>query len=349
MEKSKKIVSLFVIVVLMLSLTGCGSQQPQVKTGEPELHNITDMAGREVVVPKEINKVFCVSPVGTIFVYTLNPDLLVGWNYELNSAEKKYILPQYHSLPNLGGWYAKATCNIEELLKVNPDAIFSVGYLDVEQANEIQQQTGIPVVMIDADNFTTLDKAYEFAGKLLNLEDRANELGTYCRETVNDIQAKAATIPEDQKVRVYYAEGASGLETDPKGSRHVETLDIVGGLNVAEVELKGGMGMTPVSLEQVIAWNPEAILSWNDAQGGYYSKILTDPKWASIAAVNNERVYAVPSGPFNWFDRPPSVNRIIGLKWLGNLLYPEIYQYNIAKEAKDFIKNSIIMILPKKN
>ncbi|HAA08858.1 MAG: ABC transporter substrate-binding protein [Syntrophomonadaceae bacterium] len=338
MEKSKKIVSLFVIVVLMLSLTGCGSQQPQVKTGEPELHNITDMAGREVVVPKEINKVFCVSPVGTIFVYTLNPDLLVGWNYELNSAEKKYILPQYHSLPNLGGWYAKATCNIEELLKVNPDAIFSVGYLDVEQANEIQQQTGIPVVMIDADNFTTLDKAYEFAGKLLNLEDRANELGTYCRETVNDIQAKAATIPEDQKVRVYYAEGASGLETDPKGSRHVETLDIVGGLNVAEVELKGGMGMTPVSLEQVIAWNPEAILSWNDAQGGYYSKILTDPKWASIAAVNNERVYAVPSGPFNWFDRPPSVNRIIGLKWLGNLLYPEIYQYDIAKEAKEFYK-----------
>ena len=103
MEKSKKIVSLFVIVVLMLSLTGCGSQQPQVKTGEPELHNITDMAGREVVVPKEINKVFCVSPVGTIFVYTLNPDLLVGWNYELNSAEKKYILPQYHSLPNLEG------------------------------------------------------------------------------------------------------------------------------------------------------------------------------------------------------------------------------------------------------
>lgn len=337
MEKSRKIISLLVMMVLMLSLAGCG-QQPQANTDEPELHTITDMADREVVVPKEINKVFCVSPVGTIFVYTLNPDLLVGWNYELNSVEEKYILPQYHSLPNLGGWYAKATCNVEELLKINPDVILSVGYLEIEQINEIQQQTGIPVVMIDGDNFTSLDKAYEFAGKLLNLEDKANELSAYCRETVNDINAKAATIPEDQKVGVYYAEGASGLETDPRGSRHVEALDIVGGLNVAEVDLKGGMGMTPVSLEQVLAWNPEVIISWNEAQGGYYSKMLTDSKWESIAAIKNKKVYAVPSGPFNWFDRPPSVNRIIGLKWLGNLLYPETYQYDMAKEAKEFYK-----------
>jgi iron complex transport system substrate-binding protein len=337
MEKSRKIVSLLVMMVLMLSLASCG-QSPQAKTDKPELHTITDMAGREVVVPKEINKVFCPSPVGTIFVYTLDPDLLVGWNYELRSGEKEYILAQYHSLPNLGGWYAKATCNIEELLKINPDVILNVGSLDVEQTNKIQEQTGIPVVMIDTDDFANFDKAYEFAGKLLNLEDRANELGSYCRETVNDILAKAATIPEDQKVRVYYAEGASGLETDPKGSSHVETLDIVGGLNVAEVDLKGGMGMTPVSLEQVLAWNPEVIISWNEAQGGYYSKMLTDSKWESIAAIKNKKVYAVPSGPFNWFDRPPSVNRIIGLKWLGNLLYPETYQYDMAKEAKEFYK-----------
>ena len=118
MEKSRKIVSLLVMMVLMLSLASCG-QSPQAKTDKPELHTITDMAGREVVVPKEINKVFCPSPVGTIFVYTLDPDLLVGWNYELRSGEKEYILAQYHSLPNLGGWYAKATCNIEELLKIN--------------------------------------------------------------------------------------------------------------------------------------------------------------------------------------------------------------------------------------
>ena len=342
MKTTRKLIVLFMIMALVLSfgLSGCGKEQTQetAKITEPEIRTITDMAGREVKVPAKIDKVFCVSPVGTIFVYSLDPDLLIGWNYELRPGEKEYILPEYQSLPNLGGWYAKATCNIEELLKINPDVILSVGYLDVEQTESIQKQTGIPVVMIDGDNLLKLDEAYEFAGKLLNMETRANELGAYCRETAKDIQSKSSTISEDKKIRVYYAEGATGLETDPKGSRHTETLDIVGGINVADVEMKGGMGMTPVSLEQVLSWNPDVILSWNDNQGGYYRKILTDSNWKNISAVKNNKVYAVPSGPFNWFDRPPSVNRIIGLKWLGNLLYPEVYNYDMAKETREFYK-----------
>jgi len=340
--KGRKLVILLTILALVMSccLAGCGQEKAKGtgKTAEPETRTITDMAGRELTVPAKIDKVFCVSPVGTILVYTLDPDLLIGWNYELRPGEKEYILPEYHNLPNLGGWYAKATCNTEELLRINPDVILSVGYLDTEQADKIQQQTGLPVVMINGDDLMQLDKAYEFAGKLLNMEKRANELGAYCRETAKDIQTKAKTISEDQRIRVYYAEGAGGLETDPKGSRHTETLDIVGGVNVAEVAMKGGMGMTPVSLEQVLAWNPDVILSWNDTQGGYYSKLLTDSKWQSIAAVKNKKVYAVPSGPFNWFDRPPSVNRIIGLKWLGNLLYPDVYKYDMAKETREFYK-----------
>lgn len=335
----RKIKVLFILLIIILigtlSLMGCNKETSK-NTGNKELHTITDMAGREVTVPLKIEKVFCVSPVGTIFVYTLNPDLLVGWNYELRPEEKKYILPKYHNLPNLGGWYAKATCNIEELLKIDPDIILSVGYLDIDETNEIQQQTGLPVVIIDGDNLMELDKAYEFAGKLLNLEAKANELGSYCLETVEEITNKASFV--DDKVRVYYAEGANGLETDPKGSSHTESLQIVGGDNVAKVDLKDGMGMTLVSLEQILAWDPDVILSWNDEQGGYYSRMLADPKWKTISALSNGKVYAVPSGPFNWFDRPPSVNRIIGLKWLGNLLYPEIYQYDMGKEAKEFYK-----------
>lgn len=342
MKKGKKLIVILTILTLIMScfLAGCGKSDTQEtnKSAQPEMHSITDMAGREVTVPTKIDKVFCVSPVGTILVYTLDPDLLVGWNYDLRPGEKEYILPKYQSLPNLGGWYAKATCNTEELLKIKPDVILSVGNLDTEQADKIEQQTGLPVVMIDGDDLMNLDKAYEFAGKLLNMEKKANELGAYCRETARDVQAKSKTISDNQRVKVYYAEGAAGLETDPKGSSHTATLDIVGGLNVADVAMKGGMGMTPVSLEQVLAWNPDVIISWNDTQGGYYSKLLTDSKWQSITAVKNQKVYAVPSGPFNWFDRPPSVNRILGLKWLGNLLYPDVYNYDMAKETREFYK-----------
>lgn len=342
MKKTRTFIILLTVLALVLTccLAGC-SKEKAPETAKTSVRTIVDDAQREHSIPTEIKKVFSTSPVGTILLYTLDPELLIGWNYELKAGEKEFILPKYHGLPNLGGWYAKATCNTEEILKINPDIIISVGVIDemaIAQANQIQEQMGIPVILINGE-LAKWDKTYEFAGKLLNKEQKAQELAAYCKKVITDAQDKAKTITPDKRARVYYAEGAAGLETDPRGSRHTEVLDMVGGINVAEVAMKGGMGMTPVSLEQVLAWNPQVILSWGKTQGGYYEQMLTDAKWSSISAVQNKKVYAVPTGPFNWFDRPPSVNRILGLQWLGHLLCPEVYDYDIAEETREFYKN----------
>jgi len=107
---------------------------------------------------------------------------------------------------------------------------------------------------------------------------------------------------------------------------------------VADVPLKGGKGMSLVSIEQVLQWDPDLILTWNDRQEGAYKIITTDPKWQNIKAVKNKEVYQIPHGPFNWFDRPPSVNRILGVKWLAHLLYPEVFSYDIYRETREFYK-----------
>ncbi|OIQ60585.1 vitamin B12-binding protein [Moorella thermoacetica] len=339
---------LLAILILAAALAGCGSQVSNQKaTGQAPAgqaaaeRTITDMAGRKVAVPGEIKKVFATSPVGTILVYTLAPEKLAGWNYDLNEVEKKYILPEYQKLPNLGGWYAKNTANIEEILKIQPQVIVSMGYMDntaLSQAEQIQKQLQIPVVMVDGE-LTKLDQAYEFMGDLLGDKQRAQELAAYCRDTINGVAAKVKTLPADKRVRVYYAEGPTGLQTDPVASQHTQVLDFVGGINVAAIPPErgpGGMGMSSVSMEQVLSWDPELILSWNVAQGGAYEKILKDPKWQNLTAVKNHRVYQVPHGPFNWFDRPPSVNRIIGVKWLANLLYPDVFNYDLVATVKDF-------------
>ncbi|OIQ08049.1 vitamin B12-binding protein [Moorella thermoacetica] len=346
---TRKWVSLLLaILILAAALAGCGSQDSDQKaTGQAPAgqaaakRTITDMAGRQVAVPGEIKKVFATSPVGTILVYTLAPEKLAGWNYDLNEVEKKYILPEYQKLPNLGGWYAKNTANIEEILKIHPQVIISMGYMDntaLSQAEQIQKQLQIPVVMVDGE-LTKLDQAYEFMGDLLGDKQRARELAAYCRDTINGVAAKVKALPADKKVRVYYAEGPTGLQTDPAASQHTQVLDFVGGINVAAIPPErgpGGMGMSSVSLEQVLSWDPDVILSWNVAQGGAYEKILKDPKWQNLTAVKNHRVYQVPHGPFNWFDRPPSVNRIIGVKWLANLLYPDVFNYDLVATVKDF-------------
>lgn len=339
-RKTALCVSLWLVFVLLFAtLAGCTGKRKQPTSGTPPTtRTIVDMTGRKVTVPGQVKKVFSTSPVGTIMVYTLAPERLAGWNYVLSPVEKRFILPKYQQLPNLGGWYAKNTGNNEEILKVHPDVIISMGYTDptaVSQADRIQQQLGIPVVMVEGE-LKQLDRAYEFLGDLLGVQSRARELAAYCRLTVGEVESKAKEIPAEKRVRVYYAEGPKVLQTEGKGSRHIEVLDLVGGLNAADIPGKGGTGMSEVSLEQVLAWNPEVILTWNDAQGGPYRIITTDPKWRGIRAVKDGRVYQVPHSPFNWFDRPPSVNRLIGVKWLANLLYPDVFKYDIVKEAKEF-------------
>ncbi|WP_347488441.1 ABC transporter substrate-binding protein [Desulfoscipio sp. XC116] len=341
-KKISCLLGLTIIALLVLSLAGCGQTASTPADQDAATRTITDMAGRSVTVPVTIKTAFSTNPIGAIALYTLCPDKMVGWNYELRPDEKKFISPEYQSLPNLGGWYAKNTGNTEELLKVKPDVLINLGAInntEISNADKIQKQLGIPVVLIDAP-VTGMDKALEFMGDLLGEKTRAQELADYCRNTIDDVTAKAAQIPSDQRVRVYYAEGPKGLETEPDGSRHIETLQVVGGINVAEVTQQGAGGMnagqTPVSMEQVLSWNPEVILAWQENQGGFYQGIMSDPAWQPIKAVQQHRVYRIPNAPYNWFDRPPSVNRIIGFKWLGNLLYPEVFNYDMVTEVKNF-------------
>ncbi|GBF35181.1 ABC transporter solute-binding protein [Desulfocucumis palustris] len=334
---------LVIVIVFVTGLAGCANKQGETPADNSpdKTRAFVDDAGRTSTIPGEINKVFSTSPVGTIMVYTLDPDKLIGWNYDLKPGDANFILPQYRSLPNLGGWYAKSTCNVEEILKIHPDLILSMGAVDqtsASQADKIQNQTGIPVVTIKTD-LDKMDKAYEILGELLDEKSRAAELAAYCRQTVSEAAGKAAQIPADKRVRVYYAEGPKGLQTDPSGSPHTQVLDLVGGINVADIPPQrgvGGMGMSDVSMEQVLSWNPDVILTRPEEQGGAYNAILSDPKWRELKAVKNNRIYLINDYPFCWFDRPPSSNRIIGIKWLGKMLYPDVYQYDLAAEVKKF-------------
>jgi len=96
--------------------------------------------------------------------------------------------------------------------------------------------------------------------------------------------------------------------------------------------VSGGAG-SEVSMEQVIAWNPEVILADTE---DLCQLIKTDPTWASLDAVKNGKVYKIPSTPYSAMGNPPSVNRMLGILWLGDILYPEQYGIEITTELQKF-------------
>jgi len=345
MQKLRIPLTAFVIFLLAI-MVGCAGQNRSVKPTPADVSNsraVVDMAGRHVTIPLQIKKVYAASPIETILLYTIDPELLAGWSYHMVTDENSFILPKYRDLPVLGAWSAyNKTASIEEVIKVKPDLILmasvrtpSIGAF----ADEVQQLTKISVFVIDT-SIKDMEQAYLYAGKALGREERAAQLAAYCRETTDMVEQNKALLAGRRPVTVYYAEGHNGLETEPRGSWHAEVIEYVGGINVADPDIPqgGNLGRSPVSLEQVMLWDPEVILItyFLDSENSSFPQIMGKSDWRGIRAVQDGKVYEIPYSPFNWFDRPPSVNRMIGIKWVANLLYPDIYPLDLKAEVQRF-------------
>lgn len=332
----------FMVVMAMFALTGCNNgneeKEPAENTGSDTVV-VTDMAGREVEVPAAIDSVFATGAIGSVFMYTLAPDLMTAWNEEPRDNELQYIKEEYAALPALGTWKGTSfSGNLEDLMAASPDVIISMGDTSEKyksEADEIQQLCNIPVIMVSG-YIEDYPATYEFMGKLLGREERASELGNYCNKVLTEMTAFQETLSDEEKVSLYYGEGVDGLDTEAVGSINAEAIELAGAHNVAEA--MENTTRFSVSVEQVAAWDPDVIIvsSDGDSQHNIYNYITTQKAWAALSAIEKERVYEVPATPWDWINRPPSVARMIGVKWLANLLYPENYDIDIREEATAF-------------
>lgn len=340
----RKLTALISIILISILLTACGKELTRFNSTVIAKREITDMIGRKVTIPSDVKKVYATSAVGTIFVYSIDPSKLIG-QAGMSAKDSKYVLEQYRNLPVLGGMNGAENNNAvrEKVVKAAPDIILSTtmeasdDVAAASNADILQEQLGIPVIVFTS-NLSQLDKTYEFMGELLGDKERAKVLANYCRNTISEIKLSVAKIPEEKRLRVYYAEGETGLNTIADGSRHNEVLDFVQGINVAKVPMD--VGQAAVSLEKVMFWNPDVILvgKMKGEEGNLPEFIKDNSSWKNIKAVKEHQVYKIPNQPFSWLDRPPSINRIIGIKWLANLLYADYVKIDIKAETKNFYR-----------
>lgn len=318
----------------------------EVATGEAPATGatvkITDMNGREVEIPApdQLKKVYYPSPLAQLMIYTLDPDKMAGVVSEF-SDEQKIYMPKVDGLQVYGNFDGGQAANPEQVLASGAQVYIQMGPMKLDDsskaaADELQGQLGIPVIVVNG-LFPQRAEAYRFLGKVFGEEERAEELAKYCEETLKDVNDKLATIPEDQRVTLYYAEKENGLATEPDTSSHAAVFKYAGAKNVANVDNTPGSGMTPVTLEQILAWNPDVIFM-GKGKSSAYTAITTSPDWASINAVKNGRVYEAPNMPFSWIDRPPSSQQYLGIRYVANTLYPDVFKYDMVEETQKFFK-----------
>ena len=68
----------------------------------------------------------------------------------------------------------------------------------------------------------------------------------------------------------------------------------------------------------------------------FEARLHDDPLWANVSAVRSGRIYRAPALPFGWFDGPPGINRLLGVAWLTDVLYPGRTGTDLGAAARSF-------------
>jgi iron complex transport system substrate-binding protein len=298
---------------------------------------VVDSAGRHVEIPDHIQRVQAAGPPASVLLTMLAPEKLIGWVRKPRGAELTYLPPVVRNLPEVGRLTGRGdTANLEAVIAEKPDVIIDFGSITptyVSLADRVQSQTGIPYLLIDG-HFNNTAVALRLAGRLLGVDGRAETLARRTEEILSEIDRVAASVPAERHPRVYLARQPTGLESGNRGSINTEIIERAGGINVVEGGREGG-GLVTVSMEQVLAWNPDTIVT-TDAK--FFNTAATAIPWSQTDAVRKHRVFLSPTLPYGWVDAPPSLNRLIGLQWLARLFFPDRFPENIRTVAQDFYK-----------
>ena len=225
----KKLLSLILALLMLLSLTGCGSSEPSQPAAEPQTSDapvtVTDMVGRTVEIqPGSYERVVCIG-AGALRLYSYVGDMNLLCGVEdidntalenrpmmFDSVARPYVLAHealLQSLPSCGvGGPMAQTAEAEKILSCNPDIVISE-YEDADKANALQEQLGVPVITLR----TGADGVFapEFAESLHLLgaifggevQTKADKLAIFVSEEAVEISLRTQDIPEEEKPGTY--------------------------------------------------------------------------------------------------------------------------------------------------
>ncbi len=327
---------------LALCLTGCGKGADVEYPEGVETYTYTDDYGREVELRKDISRIVASGPNAQMILVTLAPEMMVGLAEAPSRAQQPFFPDYYVDLPTLGQFYGKKmSLNLENLMSTDTEIIIDVGEIQEEGGEDmdnIQKQTGIATIYVEASPETFPD-AYRKLGAVLGKEEEAEALAEYCEETLRRAESVKSKLTGDDAKTVLFGVSSTGLNCNVDGSVQARVIELIGAKNAVSVgddEVNGRDGGNPVDLETVYSVDPDVIIL---AYGGPYDKLAgDDSQWKELRAVQEGHYYEIPGRPYSWMSAPPSINQILGARWLMSVVYPDLYEGDIYEDAKEFYR-----------
>ena len=344
------IVSALFILCSMALFAQAATETSSVSDASPKTHVVVDHAGVEVTVPYDIERigVYGIYPLPSVLTVFFNSaDKIVSMSKPSLTAAQNGLLGQlYPSILDVETASMSGNeINIEELMKQNPDVVFiSSGDSAARQA---LTDAGIPAIGVSVNKWNydcieTLDNWIQLLAELF--PEDANKVQTvhdYSYKVYDMIQDRVKDIPAEERVRVFvlFQYNESTMLTSGKNFFGQWWCDAVGAENVATELTKDNS--VPVTMEQVYAWNPDAIVITNFTSAlpeTIYENGVGSDDWSGIKAVQDKRVYKTPLGMYRSYT--PGVDAPVSLLWWAKAIYPELFaDVDLTAVAKDYYKS----------
>ena len=218
----KKILCLVLALVMLCSMAACAAEEPAEKSGENAV-TVTDMIGRQVsVTPGSYKKVVCIG-AGALRMYSYIGDASLVCGVEdidntslserpmmFDSVARPYLIANeeaYTKLPSCGvGGPMAQTAEAEKILSCDPDIVISE-YEDVDKANALQEQLGVPVITLSTGAKGVFDEAFygsmRLLGQIFGQEEKAETLVSFIEAEAAEITSRTANVADEDKPSVY--------------------------------------------------------------------------------------------------------------------------------------------------
>ncbi|QKF07067.1 ABC transporter substrate-binding protein [Berryella wangjianweii] len=323
--RAKKVVSAIVSVALVgvlgcAGLAGCTSSgtaasNTNAPAAQPATHTVTDMAGRSVELPTKVTSVATFGSVGVLnaFVECLGAGSLIVNQMPANFTKNDKWAMQYKFAPQIANGPVLETADgvdMEAVMKLNPDVCITMTKETAEQL----EQNGVKCIVLNWNNTDDVKTAVTLMGEVLGKQDIAADYNKYFDTMVEKAANITKDIPEADRASVIY--GDVETLTNP----HIISewwISAAGGNSVtADAHRKNSLKYT---LEDLLAWQPQVIFSSNTKT----SDIYADEKIAQLPAIQNKKVYVVPTVAHVWGNR--TVEQPLTVMWAMNKMYPDKY------------------------
>ncbi|MDO4740646.1 MAG: helical backbone metal receptor [Eubacteriales bacterium] len=271
---SKKLVSLFLVVLIALSMTAAVSAEEATVT-------VTDMHGRTITLTEPVTRIVALMPADCEILCAIGcEELLVARGEYCDYPESILALPALSTGDQL---------NIEEILALEPQVVLMS---DMNQTSAQVQQLENNGVQVVVSTTTDIDGVYAAIRMISALVGRTAE-GEAVIERMQATFAYLSGLRESSRETIYFEVSPLewGLWTAGEQTFMHELAQICGMQNAfADVT-----GWQPISVEQVIERDPDHIVLVTGMGETAVDEVLSREGWGDMKAVRSASVYNADS------------------------------------------------------